>query len=432
MRTLIIGMISLISRKLKSAVLSLSITCIGFIYPTTAYGQFLIYSPPSSCQVIEDIDVDGAGRILFATDDGILILDTNQTWLHFNSSNGLTNSHVIAIKHDANKIVFSEINKRVGTCNYLTASDSVFNSSFNYGYVSALHIDNSGNTLLGTDNGAVFLLNNTGAISLLNLGLTLGTVNHIVYITNPPVNSTNFYGITSSNKGVLFDLPSNQTQLVISTATTPLPNNNIISSTYVNNFAYDGTAGGLFIVNFTNFPSVGVSIMKTTNTPLPNDTINAVAVSGTSLFLGTPSGLAVRVNNIWKTYNTQNSNLPSNNIAELALDQNDLWIGTKQGHICKIDSLQLVSSIDDTDASSGTTMIYLNPDNSDITMHSSSMVDGYFSLYDLNGNLVLKDAISTNKNIISAKNYPEGLYFYHLVSRDGKMLKTGKLFIPAL
>jgi hypothetical protein len=424
---------NVISNKLpyqwKAGIIFIFTVCTWFIYCPIACAQFTILSPPSTCQVIEDIDVDSSGRILFATDDGILIYDTNQTWIHFNTLNGLAYSHVKAIKHAGNYFIFSEVNKTIGTCNYVSITDTVFNSAFNYGYISALYIDSIGNTLLGTDNGAVFLENTGGIVSQLNLGLTLGIVNHIVYLTNPPLNSTNFYGITSANKGVLFDLSSNQTLFIVSNGTSPLPNDNIISCTYIDNVAYDGTADGLFIVDFSFFPTVSFSILNTSNSPLPNDTINAVAISGGSMFIGTPEGLLVRLNNIWTVFDISNSNLPSNNIGELALHGKDLWIGTKQGNICKIDTTQLVNSINTINNNGEGITFSLNPDNEFITLKSIFKFEGIVLIYDISGKLITKANIHSDKSIISTKNYSGGMYFYQVIDKSGILLKSGKLII---
>src|SRR4051812_5865761 len=99
--------------------LTVSIFVLGItLCSVNTIAQFIILSPPASPQIIEDIDIDSVGRILFASDEGILIYDTNQAWIHFDSSNGLTYSHVKAIHHKGNIFNFSEINKRLGTCNY--------------------------------------------------------------------------------------------------------------------------------------------------------------------------------------------------------------------------------------------------------------------------------------------------------------------------
>ncbi|HMG14014.1 MAG TPA: T9SS type A sorting domain-containing protein [Saprospiraceae bacterium] len=419
----------LLSDKMSSLIIPMLILFNCTINSNIVKAQFEILTPPAICQIIEDIDIDKAGNILFATDDGILIFDTKQKWTHFNKQNGLNNSHIKSIKHNGNNFVFSEINKRIGSSNYLTVSDSIFNPSFNYNYISVISVDTNGNTLLGTDNGIVFLQKSNGIVNKLNLGTTLGTVNHIVYVTNPPLNNTNFYGITSSDKAVLFDVSSNQTYLVVNTSTTPLPSNNIISSTYANNFAYDGTDKGIFKVDFNNFPNFAVEILNKSNTPIPNDTINAIAVSGTSIFVGTPQGLACKINNKWKTYNTLNSNLPSNDIGELALNATDLWIGTKQGQICKINTNQITDSKNELGHLTNNITVNLTADHSNIIIKSYNIINGKLFLYDVNGRLLSKTILNDSAQSIPVNNYPTGVYFYQISNNTGDNLKTGKVIL---
>ena len=164
--------------------------------------------------------------------------------------------------------------------------------------------------------------------------------------------------------------------------------------------------------------------------PLPSDTINALVVSGSSMFIGTPNGLAVRINNTWRTFNMSNSNIPSNDIGELALHNNDLWIGTKQGHICRIDTTQIINSLNDISNTPGNINVNINSDN--IQIFLNSRIEGLFFLYDLNGKIIAKKIINNQENIISTREFINGVYLYELIDKNGNLLKRDKLIIHKL
>jgi hypothetical protein len=118
-----------------------------------------------------------------------------------------------------------------------------------------------------------------------------------------------------------------------------------------------------------------------------------------------------------------------NDIGELALHNNDLWIGTKQGHICKLDTTQLMISVNEVISEEKNITVYLNPDNSYLTLKSSAKLDASLFLYTVDGKLMTTTAVNNSENSIQVKNYPAGIYFYQLISRNGSVLKNGKLVI---
>lgn len=388
-----------------------------------ANAQFAILTPPAVIHAVEDIDAD-SGRIIFATDSGVMVYNPNQTWSHFNSSRGVTNSHIMAVKHYGGGFLYSDDKKRLGRCNFTTASDYVLGQSYNY--ISALSIQGP-DTLLGTDVGSV-LRKNATAVTPVSLPLPLGTLNRIMHITNAAA-TADFYALNSSNRAMLYNSGSNQVFQVVDTDNAPVYSNNFISSTIHNGVAYNGTDRGIFFVDFNGFPSAGLSWISRAD-GLVSDTVSACAANDTFFFAGTPKGLTVTKDFLnWTTYTTANSNLPSNDVTELLIDNGTLWLGTRQGNICKLAISQIRLAAAATLVKDESIIVYPNPTADLLTVEAPGAPAGLFELHGISGQVIFRSRLSGGRLQVSLSSQPPGLYPYLLMSRNGELLKSGYITI---
>jgi hypothetical protein len=385
-----------------------------------AKAQFQILNPGITIHAVQNLKVSNNQHIIFATDNGILIYYAG-SWTHFDLSNGLSTLDIKGISPNSGGFLYSGAGKKIGYCNYLTATDSIFPVSATFSYINAIYYSTADNLIFfGSDNGDTWAQNATGIHHLAfdsTFGITLGSVSDI----NQMSGTVNFYVFSTTNQIMLYQLSSGSAVL-INSATSPLPSNNVISNAVSGSISYDGTDKGMYIANFTAFPTVTTSIINKTNTPIPSDTIKAVAIKGGNIFIGTPMGLAVRINNNWKIYTTANSNLPSSDIAKLAIDSNDLWIGTAAGGICKIGIDTIITAINNEEPRNKTCSIYPNPVTDQLIVENGTL-GANISIYSLPGELVYNGTINSNKEIINVYGFTSGTYIIELVKSNGEKEK---------
>jgi type IX secretion system substrate protein len=395
----------------------------SFVFQNNASAQFAIMNPGISVNNIEDIKTDTNGHVVFGTDNGILIYK-NSIWSHFDLSNGLHELDIKAIGIYNGGFRYSAINRRIGQCDFAAVMDTIFNGIDTFNYISAININTTNDTFYGTDNGKVYL-SDPSAAGVINFG-PLGSVTDIGQLHNPPAFSVDFHVIATTNKAAIYQV-STGTSVIISTTTSPIPSNKILSHTIKDAITYDGTDKGLYIVDFSSYPSLGTSIIHKANASIPCDTISAVAVSDSTIFIGTPKGLAVFSNRHWYVYDSLNSNLPSNAIARLSVDTNSLWIGTSRGEICRFYFDQIPSSVKEIKPTILEYALFPNPADNYVSVNAA-ITAGNLELYDVNSKKVLETTFKTS-NKISLKPCVDGLYFYHVSSNDNQQSATGRLII---
>ncbi len=104
-----------------------------------------------------------------------------------------------------------------------------------------------------------------------------------------------------------------------------------LSGTNITSLALDASGNvwaGVFMGGLSKFNG---SSWTSYTTELPNS-IKAIAVSGTTLWVGTLGGLVRYNGSTWTTYNTSNSQIPSNLVNCLAVESGgNVWTGTLGG-----------------------------------------------------------------------------------------------------
>lgn len=376
--------------------------------------QFSILTPGVSINNIKDIESGTNSNMIFATEKGILI-HNNGNWKHITTANGLSSDNVVTIEPYNGGFMYSTDNTHIGASDFssILYDKDVTSSGYPYHYVTAIHINNT-DTLYGTDVGSVFRSGNgaqgfTGAPQSSSFSGTLGYVTAINQLNG----SVDFHVITSLDKIMIYQVSSGQTFQI---ASPQIPSNKVLSNATEGHTTYDGTENGLYTYDFA---TTSKQINKS-NAPIPSSVINAVAVLNGNLFLGTPDGLAVRVNNKWQTFTSTNSNLPSSDITQLAVEQstNSLWIGTKQGDICRIGINQLPTLINNIETTADIT-IYPNPATNYIKISLPAKLQYEhltYSLLDITGKEILKGSLS---NKIFTGGLSSGQYYLHINAING-------------
>lgn len=373
-------------------------------------GQFTQMTPGITVNNIRDIETGNNRKIIIATNAGILVYDAIAlSWKHFGTAEGLNNNDIKFIEPYNNGFFYTSNNRHIGTCDFLAMNERKLDLPVSYNYISALHVNNQKDTLYGTDNGNLFLFNPNvqGAV-------TTGPIGKVTDI-NQFSGSVDYHVISTTDKIVIFQAATSQ-GFVVSTATTPIPSNVVLSNAIEETLTYDGTDKGLYIANFTNFPSVTTEIINTLNSPVPNDSITALALYGFDIFIGTPKGLACRMNaQQWHVYTSSNSNLTDDNITALAVDMTDLWIGTKSGKIFRIAINALSLSVSNEYA--GTEInIYPQPCNN--VLHVKGLEEQTtYNLYSITGTKMMSEKPLLN-NSIDVKELPSGMYILELNTRE--------------
>lgn len=364
---------------------------------------------------VEDIEVGDNGNIIFATNNGILLYNGG-TWKRFDKTNGLEDQHILTIEPYPGGFYFTAFNKLTGYCDYQNTRDTIFLTSSVFSHFSAIHIQGN-DTLLGTNNGIVYRWNTSGR-NIITQG-TLGWVNDINLLSG----TVDFHVISTSDKIYLYQA-STSGGFIVSSTTTPIPSNNVLSNAVSGSISYDGTDKGLYIADFSGFPNMSTSVLTKTNSPIPSDTISSIAVSGNIVVIGTPKGIALRRNNIWHAITPLNSNLPPYEVKEIAIKGNELWLSISDlGRIFKADIGSLATSVEQLSSNQGIT-IYPNPTSNVINIHTgNSACEFTANIISFSGNLVRSQTFKGDVTI-DVENIPSGLYYIRLISNEEIIYKT--------
>jgi len=376
-----------------------------------AYAQFTIVNPGIVIDTVEDIKAAPTGQLIFAADKGLLVYAPG--WTHFDATNGMGQEHAKAIGTCSGGFLYSTIGQRAGFCNYASVSDHTFPITGTFNYLSAINVNTAGDTLYGTDNGLVFLADAT-TDAPISFGTTLGMVVDIGQLHNLS-GTVDFHVIATTNQAVIYQVSSGLS-FVVNTTSTPIPSNKILSNTVVNAVTYDGTDKGLYISDFTNYPSTPTHIISTTSSPIPSDTISAVQVSGNNIFIGTPKGLAIFKDSAWVIYTTANSNLPSSAITKLAINGDTLWLATAQGTICKIGITQVTNAVTNISKGKEAIVCYPNPCTSvlSVSFANDNPELVHVRLMDISGKTVRQYQTNKTSLQIPTAGLPAGQYVLEL------------------
>ncbi len=81
----------------------------------------------------------------------------------------------------------------------------------------------------------------------------------------------------------------------------------------------------------------------------------------------------------------------------------------------------------DTKTISSSLSVYPNPTSDYINFNYDGLPDAEIEIYDIRGKFLRRENILSKENLkLSVENYPGGIYFYNLVSNNGKVISTGK------
>lgn len=378
--------------------------------------QFTVYNPPVVFS-ISDIECNSTlGKVVVASDSGVFFFD-GTNWTQTTTVDGLPSDDVKCLNSNSAGAVLVSTASGLAKWNGTSWSAYALSTTQTFSYVAAIYIALSTDTFYGTDNGK--LLRKGAAAAAANIGFTpaIGTFTDIGHMAP---GAYDFIIGTSSNGAVIFDAPLSQ-YFIVSTASTPIPSNNILSHSIEGNISYDGTDQGVYIPDFTNFPSVPSVIYNTGNSPLPSNIIQAIAVRNGVQWYGTPNGLAMHQNTTWTVYNTANSNLPNDNVVELSYDTigNVLWIGTADGKLSKLISPSSTNDI----ISEDDIVISPNPVIADVSITLPHRENASLKIYDMSGRLLVAEPIDSGNKTINLSRYAAGIYVAEILFGDMKLMK---------
>jgi ligand-binding sensor domain-containing protein len=372
------------------------------------FGQFTVYTPPTAIN-IRDIKFSVAlSRVIIASDVGVFFFD-GSSWTQTTTANGLPSDDVKCLAATPTGGVFTGTANGLAKWNGTSWIPYSLSTPFLFSFINAIYVNGSTDTLYGSDNGRLFT-KGTGTTALnVNFTPAVGLFNDIGHMDIP--GAYNFIVATSTNGAVIYDFPTGAT-FVVNTSSTPIPSNNILSHTIEGNKTYDGTDQGVYIPDFTNFPSTPHVTYNTSNSQLPSNIIQAVAVRNGVQWYGTPNGLAKHDATSWTIYDTLNSNLPSNNVIKLNYDSlgNTLWIGTADGKLSKFGTG--LSTIEKANELANIN-VFPNPSSSSITITLSDLLfanNFHYKIISSLGEPIQMGILGSKTNTINISNLSIGIY----------------------
>jgi len=285
----------------------MSVVIISVLFiQNTATAQFTVYTPPSVF-TISDIDYSTSlAKVIVASDSGVFFFD-GVNWLQTTTSDGLPSNDVKCVTAAPAGAVLTGTANGLAKWNGTLWTPYTINTSQSFSFVSSIYINPGTDTIYGTNNG--HLLEKAVPSTATNIAFSpaVGLFTDIGHMDIP--GSYDFIVATSTNGAVIYDLPTTQT-FVVTTSSTPLPSNNILSHAIEGNKTYDGTDQGVYIPDFTNFPSISSVIYNTGNSQLPSNIIQAIAVKNGVQWYGTTNGLAMLQGATWTSHESGREPLP--------------------------------------------------------------------------------------------------------------------------
>lgn len=387
-----------------------------------SHAQFVTVNPSVSIGAVNDIEAGGTGRMIFATDKGVLVYD-GSNWKQFSANN---NIHAL---EPYNGGFLYTTGKKQGVCDYSAEKEEEVNYPGQYN-ITAVHVNAKGDTVMGLDNGT-FLVATTGnrwAIGENTIGEKIGRVNEIGEVQNT-AGTVSLHIVATDNKAVFYQV-SQGAVAVLSSSNAAIPSDNVLCLAVDGTMVYFGyDSGGITYADANDFPAPDIEEINKANTPeLPSNRINDLIVKNGSLFIATNAGLAVRINGKWKIYTTANSNIPSNDITELAFTGSDLWVGTKDAKIARI-SINELTSVSRVEVTPPAVSVYPNPAVNTIYVNVAAQVTGNFIISDMTGRTVAAYRIDKQTNTFSVTQLSPGIYSYRLMQDNGSISQAGKLTI---
>jgi hypothetical protein len=202
------------------------------------------------------------------------------------------------------------------------------------------------------------------------------------------------------------------------------------TSLFVGSQNYEQTAGGVFRSTddgntWTSNGLTGLSVF-------------ALAVSGTNLFAGTMGGGVFLSTDDGASWTEVDAGLTDSDVRAFAISVTDLFVGTSHGGVWRRPLSEMITSVEmfssDLPAHFSLDQSYPNPGNPGVTIQFFLPRSGFVTLKVFN---VLGEELATlvNENLVAgryhtkldATNFTSGVYFYRL--QAGKFSETKKLIL---
>ncbi|MBO6516907.1 MAG: hypothetical protein JJ975_10190 [Bacteroidia bacterium] len=280
--------------------------------------------------LVTDFLVDNDDNKWITTSRGVFRFDKTESWTTYNTSDGLPDDSVTSIALRDGRVTIAT--RGNGLAEFDGDKWSAIDLKIDLGeeFITALTDNLAGIYYYGTSDGRIYSSGNSTAKPVRKgYPFQLGTLTGI-----SRTNSGLLIG--RSMDGVSIERLSDGQAIQIGDSGSALPDARILCGQVINDTAYDGTAKGLYIVDFSSgFPQ----ILGNNNSTLATNRIQALHVNKHQAWYGMDSGL-VRVEGwLWDVYTSDNTNLQDDNVLELSVDRsNVLWIVTADKKLGRFDA----------------------------------------------------------------------------------------------
>ncbi|MBL8026955.1 MAG: T9SS type A sorting domain-containing protein [Fibrobacteres bacterium] len=272
---------------------------------------------------VHGLAISSTGSVYVVTDKGLSVYN-GTGWQHYNNSNTSLPEDVlncIAIKKNGDIFVGSN---GMGLLKF--AGGDFEDVGITAQYINALAVDSNGNLWAAAYSRGVTRISSTGTATEFRR-------------PTHALPSNNVWSVAAASNGDIWAATDNGCARYKgtswSTQTTAVPNVNVIAVSPAGE-PLCGTTDGLYKFDGTNFIA-GTALP----TELPSSFVNTTLWDGTNLWVATiDGGLAKNANSSWTYYNNKNSILPTNRVNALAKSGTCVYVGTgiypDTGNIIKI------------------------------------------------------------------------------------------------
>ncbi|MBO6515564.1 MAG: T9SS type A sorting domain-containing protein [Bacteroidia bacterium] len=403
--------------------LYISLITILFVQGSSfAQHKFSQWDVPSGANVY-DITIDNVNNIWLATDNGVHRFSKDLKWTSFTKDDGLPENDVKAVAIRDGKVWLATINQGVAVFEGDKWVPKTIELPEGVDYISYFSdkVGASNTYYYGTNNGLVMEAKSPTEKPKkknYNFAFQLGEITGVSLTKSNVLISRSLNGIGIEDVGLGISIGIGEGSA--------LPDPRVLCGQVHNDFAYDGTAGGLYIPDFRNgAPPQGIDIIGTHNSDLPSNRIQAMHVSDRQEWYGTDKGLARKKGGSWEAITTQNSNLENHNVLELSVDaRNQVWFVTGDGKLNRFEDVN--SSVHD--ASLQSLSIKTSQADNHIYIGNLWHQNIEAKLYNLQGQEILTLEQTNEKVGFNMSGISTGIYVIRMEDLESGFGQTSKVF----
>jgi len=414
----------------------------------TTWQNFDFNQVNMSSNRIYSLEIDGLNNKYMPTDLGAgLIKYDNVSWTIDSSYYGHSSWFV---ESDTNEHLWASV-EGIGVKEYDGTSwytYSTTNSSLPSDYIQTIFCDKQNNKWMGGYSAAGLIKYDGTTWSIYNItnsAILSNSVNSIcqdssgkIWIAHPPYWNGSVYsvgGVCSFDGATFISYDTSNSGILSNHVTKVLCDqaNNVWVATLAGLSKFDGST-------WSNYPTSAWGLDTCMISSLVMD-INNI------LWIGTDSGLVSYDGVAWNIYSEQNSGLPMNYISDIQADiYGNKWIAFGQPHPVGsysgygitvfnengIFGIQGVNGIHEQIVREADCKVFPNPftESTTIEIKNKNHFDYCdLQLFDTDGKIVLSSRFREHSFEINRGQLKSGIYFYSIISNEGKLLGKGKCVV---